>query len=91
MLLTYYASSLHACHSPPEHLSLLQAMLKLLLTKFVFDVEAEGNWALVLLAVFSMVAAKSNELLANWAPSVSLALAAFGMLDDPFHLLTGWQ
>lgn len=66
-------------------------MLKLLLTKLVFDVEAEGHRALVLLAVLCMVAAKSNELLADGAPSVGFAFAAFGVLDNPFHLLAGWQ
>lgn len=91
MLLAYYAGPLHACHSPSEHLGLLQAMLKLLLTELVFDVEAKGHWALVLLAVLSVIAAKSNELFADWAPAVSFALAAFGVLDDPLHLLTGRQ
>lgn len=69
----------------------MQAVLKLLLTKLVFDVEAEGHRALVLLAVLCMVAAKSNELLADGAPSVGFAFAAFGVLDNPFHLLAGWQ
>lgn len=66
-------------------------MLELLLTELVFDVEAEGHGALVLLAVLCVVAAESNELLADGAPSVGLAFAAFGVLDDPFHLLTGRQ
>lgn len=62
-----------------------------MLTELVFNVEAEGHWALVLLAVLRMVAAESNELLADGAPSIGLAFAAFGVLDNPFHLLTGWQ
>lgn len=62
-----------------------------MLTELVFNVEAEGHRALVLLAVLCMVAAESNELLADGAPSIGLAFAAFGVLDNPFHLLTGWQ
>lgn len=62
-----------------------------MLTELVFNVEAEGHWALVLLAVLRMVAAESNELLADGAPSVGFAFAAFGVLDNPFHLLTGRQ
>lgn len=57
----------------------------------MFDVEAEGHGALVLLAVLGVVAAESNELLADGAPSVGLAFAAFGVLDNPFHLLAGRQ
>lgn len=63
----------------------------MLLTELVFNVEAEGHWALVLLAVLCMVAAESNELLADGAPSVGFAFAAFGVLDNPLHLLTGRQ
>lgn len=66
-------------------------MLKLLLTQLVFDVEAEGHRALVLLAVLCVVAAESNELLADGAPAVGFAFAAFGVLDNPLHLLTGRQ
>lgn len=63
----------------------------MLLTELVFNVEAEGHWTLVLLAVLCMVAAESNELLADGAPSVGFAFAAFGVLDNPLHLLTGRQ
>lgn len=91
MLLAYHTGPLHTRHPPAEHLCLLQAVLKLLLTELVFNVEAEGHWALVLLAVLCMVAAESNELLADGAPSVGFAFAAFGVLDNPFHLLTGRQ
>lgn len=91
MLLARHTRALHARHPPSEHLGLLQAVLELLLTELVFDVEAEGHGALVLLAVLCVVAAQSNELLADGAPSIGLALAAFGVLDNPFHLLTGWQ
>lgn len=62
-----------------------------MLTKFMFDIEAKWHWALVLLAVLSMVAAKSNELLANWTPSIGFAFATFGVLDNSLHLLTRWQ
>lgn len=91
MLLACHTRALHACHPPSEHLRLLQAVLELLLTELVFDVEAEGHRALVLLTVLGVVAAESNELLADGAPSVGLAFAAFGVLDNPFHLLTGRQ
>lgn len=91
MLLARHSCALHARHPPAEHLRLLQAVLELLLTELVFDVEAEGHGALVLLAVLGVVAAESNELLADGAPSVGLAFAAFGVLDDPFHLLAGRQ
>jgi len=91
LLLAYHTGPLHTCHPPPEHLCLLQTVLKLLLTELVFNVEAEGHRALVLLAVLCMVAAESNELLADGAPSVGFAFAAFGVLDNPFHLLTGRQ
>lgn len=91
MLLARHSRALHARHPPAEHLRLLQAVLELLLTELVFDVEAEGHGALVLLAVLGVVAAESNELLADGAPSVGLAFAAFGVLDDPFHLLAGRQ
>lgn len=66
-------------------------MLDLLLAELVFDVEAEGHGAFVFLAVFGVVAAKSDELLAHWAASIGLALAALGMLHDPLHFLAGWQ
>lgn len=91
MLLAYHTGPLHTRHPPSEHLRLLQAVLELLLTELVFNVEAEGHWALVLLAVLCMVAAESNKLLADGAPSVGFAFAAFGVLDNPFHLLTGRQ
>lgn len=70
---------------------MLQAVLDLLLTELVFDVEAEGHGAFVFLAVFGMVAAKGNELLAHWAASIGLALTALGVLHNPLHLLAGWQ
>lgn len=66
-------------------------MLDLLLAELVFDVEAEGHRAFIFLAVFGVVAAKSNELLTHWAASISLALAALGVLHDSLHLLARWQ
>lgn len=66
-------------------------MLNLLLSELVFDVETEWHRAFVLLAVFGMVATKGNELFAHWAASIGLALAALGMLNNPFHLLTRRQ
>lgn len=66
-------------------------MLDLLLAELVFDVEAEGHRAFIFLAVFGVVAAKSNELLAHWASSVSLALTSLGVLHNSFHLLARWQ
>lgn len=66
-------------------------MLDLLLAELVFDVEAEGYRAFIFLAVFGVVAAKSNELLAHWASSISLALTTLGVLHYSFHLLARWQ
>ena len=63
----------------------------MLLAELVLDVEAEGYGALVLLAVFGMVAAQSNELLADGAATVGLALASLGVLHHTFHLLAGRQ
>lgn len=66
-------------------------MLDLLLAELVFDVEAEGHGAFVFLAVFGMVAAEGNELLAHRAASIGLALAALGVLHHTLHLLAGRQ
>lgn len=66
-------------------------MLKLLLTQFLLDVEAERYRALVLLAVFSMVTAKCNQLLADRTTTIRFALTALGVLNHTFHLLTGWK
>lgn len=86
-----HVSGVHGSHPSAHELSLLQAMLDLLLSKFVFDIETEWHRAFVLLAVFGMVAAKSYELFAHRTATVGLALAALGVLDNPFHLLAGWQ
>lgn len=86
-----HVSGVHGSHPSAHELSLLQAMLDLLLPKLVFDIETEWHRAFVLLAVFGMVAAKSYELFAHWTATVGLALAALGVLDNPFHLLAGWQ
>lgn len=66
-------------------------MLDLLLPELMFDVETEGHWAFVLLAVFGMVATKGNQLFAHRTASISLALAALGVLDNTLHFLAGWQ
>jgi len=54
------AHPLHAGHATAQHLRLLQAVLQLLLTQLVLDVEAEGHGALVLLAVLGVVAAQRD-------------------------------
>lgn len=83
--------SLHARHPPPQHLGLLKSVLQLLLSQLLLDVQTEWNRTFVLLTVFGMVAAQSNELLANGTAAICLALAAFCVLNNPLHLLTGWQ
>ena len=86
-----HVSGVHGSHPSAHELSLLQAVLDLLLPELVFDVETEWHGAFVLLAVFGMVAPKSYELFAHRAAAVGLALAALGVLHNPFHLLAGWQ
>lgn len=86
-----HVSGVHGSHPSAHELSLLQAVLDLLLSELVFDIETEWHGAFVLLAVFGMVAAKSYELFAHRTATVGLALAALGVLDNPFHLLAGWQ
>lgn len=41
--------------------------------------------------MFGVVAAQSDELLADRTSTVCLALAAFCVLHDALHLLAGWQ
>lgn len=91
LLLPHHPSPLHAGHPPAEHLGLLQPVLQLLLPEFLLDVQAERHRALVLLAVFGVVAAQGNELLADGAPAIGFPLATFGMLHDPLHLLAGGE
>jgi len=50
-----------------------------------------GHGAFLLLTVLGMVAAEGDELLANWAASVGLALAVLRVLDDALHLLARGQ
>lgn len=57
----------------------------------MLDVRAEWHQALGLLAVFSMVAAQGDKLLANRTTTMGLSLAVLRVLDYPFHLLTAWQ
>lgn len=83
------SAALHGGHAPPHHLRLLEAVLQLLLPQLLLDVEAEGHGALVLLAVLGVVAAKRDELLADGAAAVGLALTALGVLHHTLHLLAG--
>ena len=91
LLLPHHASPLHAGHPPAQHLGLLEPVLQLLLPELLLDVEAEGHGALVLLAVLGVVAAQGDELFADGAAAVGLALAALGVLHHPLHLLAGRQ
>lgn len=91
LLLPRHTSSLHAGHPPAEHLSLLEPVLQLLLPELLLDVEAEWHWALVLLAVLGVIAAKGNKLFANGASTIGFPFAAFGVLYNPLHLLAGRQ
>lgn len=84
-------AALHGGHAPSHHLGLLEAVLQLLLPQLVLDVEAEGHRALVLLAVLGVVTAKRDELLADRAAAIGLALAALGVLHHALHLLAGWK
>jgi len=61
-------------------------LLQLLLTEFLFDVQAERNGAFCFLANHSVVAAEGNELFADWAATVGLLLALFGVGHHPLHL-----
>jgi hypothetical protein len=66
-------------------------VLELLLPQLVLDVQTEGYRTLVLLAVLGVVAAQGDELLADGAATVGLALATFGVLHHTLHLLAGRQ
>lgn len=57
----------------------------------MLDIRTERNGTLGLLAVFRMIAAEGDQLLANGAPAVRLAFTDFGMRDDAFHLVTAGQ
>lgn len=57
----------------------------------MFDVQAEWDWALVLLTVFSMVATQCNKLFANGAATIGFSFAAFCVLNNTLHLLAGRQ
>lgn len=65
-------------------------MLQLLLSKFLLYVEAKWHRTLVLLAVLGMIAAQSNELLADGTAAICLALAALCVLHHTLHLLARW-
>lgn len=66
-------------------------MLQLLLPELLLDVQTERDGTFVLLAVFGMVAAQGNELLADGTATIRLSLAAFCVLNNTLHLLTGRQ
>lgn len=66
-------------------------MLQLLLPELLLDVQTEWDGTFVLLAVFGMVAAQGNELLADGTATIRLSLAAFCVLNNTLHLLTRWQ
>lgn len=66
-------------------------MLQLLLPELLLDVQTERDGTFVLLTVFGMVAAQSNELLADGTATIRLPLATFCVLNNTFHLLAGWQ
>lgn len=66
-------------------------MLQLLLPEFLLNVQTERDRTFVLLAVFGVVAAQSNELLADRTAAIGLALAALCVLHNALHLLTGRQ
>lgn len=53
----------------------------------MLDVQTEGNRTLVFLAVLGVITAQCNELLADRAATICLALAALGVLYHPLHLL----
>lgn len=66
-------------------------MLQLLLPQLLLDVQTERDGTFVLLTVFGMVAAQSNELLADGTASICLALAALRVLNNSLHFLAGRQ
>lgn len=66
-------------------------MLQLLLAELLLDVQTERDGTFVLLAVFGVVAAQSDELLADGAAPIRLALAALRVLHHPLHLLARRQ
>ena len=54
---------------------MLEPLLQLLLSQLLPDVEAEGHHAFGLGAVFGVVAAEGNQLLADRAAAIGLAFA----------------
>lgn len=66
-------------------------MLQLLLPQLLLDVQTERDGTFVLLTVFGVVAAQSNQLLADGAAAIRLALAALCVLHNALHLLAGRQ
>ncbi len=66
-------------------------MLQLLLPELLLDVQTEWDRTFVLLTMLGVVAAQSNELLADGTATICLALAAFCVLNNTLHLLAGWE
>lgn len=66
-------------------------MLQLLLPELLLDIQTERDGTFVLLTVFGVVAAQSDELLADGTATVRLALTAFCVLNNALHLLAGRQ
>jgi hypothetical protein len=65
----------------------MQALLEQLLLELLFQLLAEWHHALVLVAVLGVIAAQSDELLADWTTSVGLAATLASMCHHTFHLL----
>ena len=61
------------------------------LQHLLLDVKAERDRALGLVAGLGVVAAEGDELLADRAAAIGLALAALCVGDDPLHLPTRGQ
>lgn len=65
--------------------------MQLLLPELLLDVQTERDGTFVLLTVLGVVAAQSDELLADGTAAICLALATFRVLNDTLHLLAGRQ
>lgn len=80
----------HGKHSAVHDLLLLHTLLNLLLSKLLLDVMTIRHTTLGIIAMFSMVATQSDELLADGTLRVVLAttilLAALRVLHHPLHL-----
>lgn len=84
-----HAARVHGRHAAPQQLLLLHPLLDLLLLQLLLDAGAERHRALGLLAMLRVVAAQRDQLLADGAVALGLALADLGVRDDALHLLAG--